>query len=46
MAHPAVKARLAPTAREVADAKEANETHLHLVDGVTAQVRGYEHLQA
>ena len=39
MAHPAVKARLAPTAREMDDAKEPNETHLHLVDAVTSQKR-------
>jgi hypothetical protein len=36
MAHLAVKARLAQTAREVADAKEANAP-LHLVDEVTSQ---------
>lgn len=39
MAHLAVKARLAPTAHEVADAKETNETHLHFVDAVTSQER-------
>lgn len=36
MAHLAVKARLDQTAREVADAKQANAP-LHLVDGVTSQ---------
>jgi hypothetical protein len=39
MAHLAVKARLAPTAHEVADTKETNETHLHYVDAVTSQER-------
>ena len=37
MAHPAVKAPLAPTARGMDDAKQPNETHLHLVDAVTSQ---------
>jgi hypothetical protein len=39
MAHPAVKAQLDSMAHEVADAKETNETHLYLVDGVTSQER-------
>jgi hypothetical protein len=39
MAHLAVKTRLAPTAREVADAREANDLPLHLMDGVIAQER-------
>ncbi|MDE3043016.1 MAG: hypothetical protein KGJ82_20930 [Nitrospirota bacterium] len=38
MAHLAIKARLAPTAREVADAKEPNEELTqHLRDGVISQ---------
>ena len=39
MAHLAVESRLAPTAREVADTKEANDPPLHLKDGVTSQER-------
>ena len=39
MAHLALKTRLAPTAREVADAKEANDLSLHLMDGVIEQER-------
>ena len=39
MAHPAVKAQLDSMTHEVADAKETNETHLYLVDGVTSQER-------
>ena len=39
MAHLAFKTRLAPTAREVADAKEANDPPLHLMDGVISQER-------
>ena len=37
MAHLAIKARLVPTAREVADAKEPREPTQHLRDGVTSQ---------
>ena len=37
MAHLAIKARLAPTVREVADAKEPNEPTQHLRDGVISQ---------
>jgi len=36
---------LAQTAREVADAKETNETHLCLVDGVTSQEHMREYSQ-
>ncbi len=43
MAHMAVETLLAQTAREVADAKETNETHLCLVDGVTSQERMREY---
>ena len=39
MADLALKTRLAPTAREVADAKKANDPPLHLMDGVTSQER-------
>jgi hypothetical protein len=39
MAYLAIKTRLAPTAREVADAKEANDPPLHLMDGVISQER-------
>ena len=39
MAHMAIETLLAQTAREVADAKETNEAHLCLVDGVTSQER-------
>ena len=39
MAHLAVESRLAPTAREVADAKEAHDPPLHLMDGVISQER-------
>jgi hypothetical protein len=35
----AVETLLAQTAREVVDAKETNETHLYLVDGVSSQER-------
>jgi hypothetical protein len=38
-AHLAVKARFGQTAREVADAKEANDLPLHLVDEVISQER-------
>ena len=41
MAHLAFKIRLASTAREVADAREANDLPLHLMDGVIAQERVY-----
>jgi hypothetical protein len=41
MADLALKTRLAPTAREVADAKEANDRPLHLMDGVISQERGH-----
>ena len=41
MAHLAVETLLAPTAPEVADAKEANEPPLHPMDEVTHQ----EHVQ-
>jgi hypothetical protein len=39
MAHVAVEGRLAPTAHVVADAKEANDPSLHLMDGVISQER-------
>ena len=39
MAHLAVKTLLAPTAREVADAKEVHDPPLHLMDGVISQER-------
>ena len=39
MAHLAFKTRLAPTAREVADAEEANAPPLYLMDRVTSQER-------
>ena len=39
MAHLAVTTRLAPTAHEMADAKEANDLPLHLMDGVIEQER-------
>ena len=39
MTHLAFKIRLAPTARDVADAREANDLPLHLMDGVIAQER-------
>ena len=41
----AIETLLAQTAREVADAKETNETHLCLVDGVTSQERMREYYQ-
>jgi hypothetical protein len=39
----AVETLLAQTAREVADAKETNDTHLYLMDGVSSpeRMRGY-----
>ena len=37
MAHLDVKARLAPTAHEVADTTETNKAHRHFVDRVTSQ---------
>jgi len=39
MTHLAVEARFAQTACEVADAKEATDSPLHLVDGVIPQER-------
>jgi len=45
MAHLAVESRLAPTAREVADAKEANDPPLHLMDGVISQERVHARYQ-
>jgi len=45
MAHVAVESRLAPTAHEVADAKEANEPSLHLMDGVISQERVHARYQ-
>jgi hypothetical protein len=41
----AVDTLLAQTRREVADAKETNETHLYLVDGVGSQERMREYYQ-
>jgi hypothetical protein len=41
----AVETLLAQTAREVADAKESNETPLSLVDGVSSQERMREYSQ-
>jgi hypothetical protein len=41
----AVETLLAQTAREVVDAKETNETHLYLVDGVSSQERIREYYQ-
>jgi hypothetical protein len=41
----AVETLLAQTALEVADAKETNETHLYLVDGVSSQKRMREYYQ-
>jgi hypothetical protein len=43
--HMAVETLLAQTAREVADAKETNETHFSLVDGVSSQARMREYSQ-
>jgi hypothetical protein len=37
----AVETLWAQTAREVVDAKETNETHLYLVDGMNSQARKY-----
>ena len=45
MAHVAVEGRLAPTAHEVADAKEANDPSLHLMDGVISQERVHARYQ-
>ena len=45
MAHLAVESRLAPTAREVADAKEANDPPLHLMVGVISQERVHARYQ-
>ena len=45
MAYLAIKTRLAPTAREVADAKEANDPPLHLMDGVISQERVHARYQ-
>jgi hypothetical protein len=45
MAHVAVESRLAPTAHEVADAKEANDPSLHLMDGVISQERVHARYQ-
>jgi hypothetical protein len=39
MAHLTVETRLAPTAREGADAKEGHDPPLHLMDGVISQER-------
>ncbi len=40
-----VETLLAQTAREVVDAKETNETHLHLVDGAISLERMREYSQ-
>ena len=45
MAHVAVESRLAPTAHEVADEKEANDPSLHLMDGVISQERVHARYQ-
>jgi hypothetical protein len=45
MAHVAVESRLAPTAHEVADSKEANDPSLHLMDGVISQERVHARYQ-
>ena len=45
MAHVAVESRLAPTAHEVADAKEANDPSLHLMDGLISQERVHARYQ-
>jgi len=45
MAHVAVESQLAPTAHEVADAKEANDPSLHLMDGVISQERVHARYQ-
>ena len=45
MAHVAVEGRLALTAHEVADAKEANDPSLHLMDGVISQERVHARYQ-
>jgi hypothetical protein len=41
----AVETLLAQTAREVADAKETNKTHLYLMDGVSSQKRMRKYYQ-